>query len=117
MKPYPATLLNGITLIVMSAWAYLSAMNGSMTALIPMAFGLVFLLLAQGVKKENKLVAHIVAALTVLVILSLYMPFQGALERGDNIAIFRVLLMVATGVIATMAYIKSFVKARRTNAS
>lgn len=112
MKPYPATLLNAITLILMSAWAYFSMENGSTTALIPMVFGLIFLLLAPGVKKENKLISHIAVALTILVILSLYMPFKGALDRGDNLAVFRVLLMIATGVIATMAYIKSFRQAR-----
>ncbi len=113
MNPYVATLVNAITLIIMAAWGYLAAENGSTTALIPVFFGVVLLLLSSGVKKQNKVVSHIVVILTVLIILSLYMPFQGALERGDNVALVRVLLMIAAGVVAMMAYIKNFMANRK----
>nr|MBS0038552.1 hypothetical protein [Saprospiraceae bacterium] len=113
MNPYAATLVNGYTLIIMSLWGYLSAVNGSMTALIPMAFGVVLLLLSNGVRKGNKTISYLVVLVTLVIIFSLYMPFQGALERGNNTALFRVLLMVATGVIAVMAFVKAFVRARK----
>lgn len=113
MNPYIATLVNAITLILVASWDYLAAENGSTTALIPVFFGVVLLLLSSGVKKENKVVSHIVVILTLLVIISLYMPFKGALEIGDNIALIRVLLMIAAGVLAMMTYIKNFIANRK----
>jgi len=115
MNPYVATLVNAITLIIIATWGYLAAENGSTTALIPVFFGVVLLLLSSGIKKENKVVSHIVVILTILIIISLYMPFKGALERGDNIALIRVLLMIATGVVAMMSYIKNFIRNRKTS--
>jgi len=108
MKPYPATILNGFTLIILSAWGYFAAENGSFTALIPMAFGAVFLLLSNGIRNENRTILYILTVFSILVILSLYMPFQRSWETGNMAATIRILLMVGTGVIAAMAYIKSF---------
>lgn len=113
MNPFIATLIHAFTLIVLASWGYLSAETGSITALIPVFFGLILLLLSIGVKKRNKSSSYIVFILTILIIISLYMPFKGAFERGDNLALLRVLLMIATGVVVLMAFSKNFIKNRK----
>ena len=45
MKPYIANLVNALVLIVMGTWGYLSSENPSGTALIPVGFGIIFLLI------------------------------------------------------------------------
>ena len=113
MKPYQSNLLNAIVLIVMGLWGYLASETPSNTALIPVAFGVVFALVTPPFKKENKVVAHIVVLLTFLLIISLFMPLNGAIGRGDNVAIFRVGLMILTSVYAFYTFIKSFIDARK----
>ena len=61
MKTHQANLLNSITLILMPLWAYLTfegtvdKPEQSVTAFIPLFFGVVLLLCNGGVKKENKI--------------------------------------------------------------
>ena len=54
-----------------------------MTALIPVMFGVVLLLCNSGIKKENKLIAHLAVLATVICLLGLFMPLKGALDRGE----------------------------------
>ncbi|MEM9991142.1 MAG: hypothetical protein AAF738_05220 [Bacteroidota bacterium] len=113
MKPYQINLVNAIVLIAMSAWGYLGSETPSPTALIPAAFGVIFLLVTAPFKKENKAVAHIVVLLTLLLIFALAMPFKGAIGRGDTMAMTRVGLMLATSIVAMIIYVKSFIDARK----
>ncbi len=116
MKPYIANLLNAIVLIAVSLWGYFSVPEGqeaSFTALIPAAFGLVFLLCTPMMKKDNKVVAHIVVLLTFLLILSLAMPLKSQIGKGDTMGIIRVGLMMLTSIIAMITFIKSFIDARK----
>ena len=53
MEASKANLINSITLITIGGWGYFS--GSSMTALIPVMFGVVLLLCNNGIKKENKL--------------------------------------------------------------
>ncbi|TVR86901.1 MAG: hypothetical protein EA411_09235 [Saprospirales bacterium] len=108
MKPYPATIIAGFTLIVFSLWAWFSAENGSWTALLPVGFGGIFLILSNGIKNGNRKVLIALTAYSILVTLALYMPFQRAWEGGDNLATIRTLIMVGVCVVAVIAYIKSF---------
>lgn len=112
MNAYTATLLNGIVLIAMSGWAYLDS-GESVTALIPAFFGVAFLAMSPGVKKHNKVVAHIVAVLCLVVIIALIMPLMGTFERGSALGTVRVLAMMATSVLAMVMYVKSFIDARK----
>ena len=57
MEASKANLINSITLIAIGGWGYFS--GSSMTALIPVMFGVVLLLCNNGIKKENKLIAHL----------------------------------------------------------
>lgn len=113
MKPYIANIINAIVLIAMGSWGYLGSEDPSPTALIPVAFGIVFLAVTPLFKKDNKVVAHIVVLLTLVLIISLIMPLKGALGRDDSSAAIRVGLMIVTSVIAMFTYIKSFIDVRK----
>lgn len=108
-----ANLLNCFALIAMSAWAYLASDNPSLTALIPAAFGMALLICQQGVMRENKVIAHVAVLLTLVVLAALFMPLNGAIGRGDTLAIIRVGVMMLTSVIAMAAFVMSFIAARK----
>ena len=79
----------------MSVWGYLSSETPSVTALIPLFFGVGILLCYVGVKKENKAIAHISVLLTLIVLVALFMPLKGAFGREDSMAIFRIVITVS----------------------
>lgn len=112
MKAPAANLLNAATLLIMGLWGYLGSDTPSLTALIPAIAGVLLLLMYNGVKSENKVIAHIAVVLTLLMILALAMPLKGALGRGDTLAMVRIGVMMVTGVIAMIAFIGSFKAAR-----
>ncbi|MEM9362860.1 MAG: hypothetical protein AAGA43_09500 [Bacteroidota bacterium] len=113
MKAHTVSLINALVLIAFSLWGYLSSDTPSTTALIPAAIGVVLLLLNNGVKKENKVIAHIAVVLTLVVLIGLIKPFFGSLERGDTLAVIRVAIMILTTTIAMLAFIRSFREARK----
>ncbi|MEM9054506.1 MAG: hypothetical protein AAGB16_04195 [Pseudomonadota bacterium] len=113
MKAHIASLINALSLLAMSAWAYLGATEPSLTALIPAGFGMVLLLCYPGVRSENKIIAHIAVILTLLILVALIMPLRGALAREDLMAMIRVGLMMATTLFAFVFFIKSFIDARK----
>ncbi|MEL6719729.1 MAG: hypothetical protein AAFP82_13530, partial [Bacteroidota bacterium] len=95
MKPFQINLINGVVLIAMGLWGYFSAgEDASPTAFIPVAFGALFLLVTPLFKKENKVVAHIVVLLTLLLIFALFMPFKGRMEADDTLGMARVGIMI-----------------------
>ena len=113
MKAHQASLINAVVLIAMGLWAYFAAASAPKTAFVPVGFGVLLLALNSGVKKENKVVAHIAVALTTLVLLSLIMPLVGSINRGNNLAVVRVALMMASSAYAIVYFVKSFKEARR----
>jgi uncharacterized membrane protein len=113
MKPYIATIILSFILMAMSAWGYFGSSTPSTSALIPMAWGIMLLLCSYGVKKENKIVAHIAIFLVVLLALALFMPLKGAIGRGDMVALARVSIMEIALVSTLVVYIRSFIQARR----
>lgn len=119
MKPYQATILNATVLVVFGLWAYLNVAveSRSMTILIPVFFGIILALLVPMFKKENKVVAHAVAGLTLLISIALIMPLIGSIGREDGVAVFRVGVMMAASVFALTVYIKSFIAVRRARQS
>ncbi|MEM7291263.1 MAG: hypothetical protein AAF412_12990, partial [Pseudomonadota bacterium] len=86
MKAHTANLINGIALLAMPLWAYFSSVSPSLTALIPAAFGVCLIACHSGVKSENKVVAHIAVLLTLIAFIALFMPLNGAIGRGDQLA-------------------------------
>jgi len=117
MKPHVANITLAIILIALSAWGYLGSDTPSITALIPGFFGVIFLALSSPFKKENKVVAHIIVVLTLLLVISLFMPFRGAIGRSDTMASIRVGVMLGAGIIALVIYIRSFINARKQRVS
>lgn len=108
MKARSANVINSAVLILVSGWGYFAAAAPSITSLIPAAFGALFLFCHPGLKAENKLVAHIAALLTLLVFVALFMPFQPALERGDNAATVQVAVMLASSLVAIAFFCEEF---------
>lgn len=111
MTAHRASLINAAVLILCSLWAYV--VSGSMTALIPAAFGVGIAACYSGVKVENKLIAHIAVLLALIVLLALTVPLRGALSRGDGMALLRVALMAGSCIFAMVYFVKSFRDARR----
>ena len=111
MNAASASLSNGMILIAMGVWgAY--ATNWAPTSFIPVVFGVILLALNGGVRKQNKVIAHIAVALTLLVLIALFKPLMGALERS-GLATFRIILMQVSSLIAMIFFIKSFRDARK----
>lgn len=112
MKPYMANLINSIVLILLGLWSYFGSETPSMTALIPTFVGVVLLVMVKPMQKGNRVVAHIVVVLTLILLVALIKPLTGALNRESQIGIIRVVVMMATSLIAMIVFIKSFVDAR-----
>ena len=111
MKPHIANFINGIVLLIMGLWGYFTTQ--SPTALIAPVFGIIFLGLNNWLKKENKVVAHIIVVLTLLLIIALFKPLSGALNDGDTLGLIRVGIMMLTSVFAFSTFIRSFINARK----
>ncbi|MEM8570582.1 MAG: hypothetical protein AAGG56_06680 [Pseudomonadota bacterium] len=116
MKAHTASLINAVTLIVCTAWAYLAIPDIHFTAFIPGAIGLALIACYPGVKAENKIVAHIAVSLTALLLISLFIPLRSSFGYGEFGPIFRTLAMIGTTVFAMVYFIKSFRDARRARA-
>lgn len=116
LKPAFANLLNASVLIAMGFWGYLA--TSSPTAFIPVGFGVVLAACHLGVKKENKIVAHVAVLLTLLILVALLgMRLPKALALGEMAGIFRTVAMVVTSALALVAFIKSFIDARKNRAA
>jgi len=113
MKTYIASLSNAVILISFGLWGYLSSNTPSPTALIPVIIGIALLLLIKGIKNENKVLAHIAVVLTVLVFIGLLKPFIAALDKENQLALFRVSLMLFSSLISLIYFVKSFIQARK----
>ena len=111
MNASKANLINSIALIGFGLWGYFEVT--SPTALIPVGFGLILLLCYNGVKNQNKIIAHIAVLLTLLILFALLgMRLPKSLESG-GIGLFRVLFMCGTSLLAMIYFVKSFIEARR----
>ena len=107
------SLLNAVTLVVVGGLGFLLPEKASLTALIPVVAGVLIGACNPGLRKHDKVIAHVAVGLTLLILLGLVMPLRGAIGREDTAAIGRVLLMIVTCVAALFAMVKSFVDARR----
>lgn len=113
MKAHLASLIHAVALIGLGGYGYLSSDTPSVTALIPVVFGVLLLAMNNGVKKENKVIAHIAVLLTLLIIIGLVKPLMGAMSRGDSAAVARVATMLVLGVLAMVSFVRSFIAARK----
>lgn len=113
MKAYTVSLINAVTLIALGVWGYFASESPSPTAFIPAGLGIILLVLNGGLRKENKMIAHIAVLVTLITLAGLFMPLKGALGREDTMAIVRVSVMMLTTVAAIVAFVRSFIEARR----
>ena len=115
MNAYKGHILNSLTFLIMGSWGYFVTQAPS--ALAPILIGVVLLSLSQGVKSENKAMAHVAVIITILGLIGIAMkPLVGALSSDDIMKKIRVFSMVITSVIAIIFFVKSFIdagKARR----
>jgi len=113
MKPNVASLINAVLLISFGLWSYMSLESKPITALIPVFIGVILLALNPGVKKENKIVAHIAVLLTLLILIGLIKPLTGSIGRGNLLGIARVAVMLLSTAFALITFIRSFIAVRK----
>ena len=112
MNATKANFINSITLIIFGLWGYID--SNSMTALIPVGIGFTLGGFTNGIKKGNKLVAHLAVLVTLIILLALIgMRLPKSLDQG-GIGLIRVILMILTSSTALVYFIKSFINNRRT---
>lgn len=116
MKPYQANLVNAAVLILLGIWGYFETKAG--TAFIPIGFGVLFLLATAPFKNDNKVVAHIIVLLTLVLIVMLFAkPLRSAIDEDRQMAIIRIGIMILTGIFAMVVYIKNFIAVRNAEES
>ena len=115
MKAATANLLNAIVLIAAGLYGYfgIAASDGthSLTALIPAAFGILFLAMQKGVANHNKIISHVVVVLTLLLLVMCIMRFVKVQDWVDKKYVF--LACVISNAVALIAFIGSFIEARK----
>ena len=119
MKAPQANLLNAIVLIAAGIIGYffIPTATGAKapTALIPAAFGLLFLVLHKGVITSNKIIAHVVVVLTAVLLFICAKKFFSI--DGWEAKKYLFLVCVVSNVIALIAFIGSFIEARKNRAA
>lgn len=113
MKPHIASLLNAVTLIVLSVWGYFASGMASLSTLWPVLAGVALIACYGGVKAENKVIAHIAVSITLIVFLALLPPLFAALGGGSILSMMRPFIMLVTTGIAMVFFIRSFIDARK----
>lgn len=111
MKPHKISLIHAIALVALGSFGAMS--SESVTAWIPTVFGVLLLACNRGVKNENKVLAHVAVLLTLLIVIGLVKPLQGALGREDMAAAARVATMLGLSIVALATFVKSFMDARK----
>jgi protein-S-isoprenylcysteine O-methyltransferase Ste14 len=115
MKAAQANLLNAFVLLAAGLYGYFMILTPegtrAITALIPAAFGLIFLILQKGVAAENKIIAHVVVVLTLLLLIICTMRFLKIEDWGAKKYLF--LACIVSNTVALVAFIGSFIAARK----
>lgn len=115
MKASTANLLNALVLIAAGLYGYFLVLTPegakAPTALIPAAFGLLFLVMQKGVANSNKIISHVVVVLTLVLLIICTMRFLKVEEWSAKKYIF--LACVISNTVALIAFIGSFIEARK----
>lgn len=115
MKAASANLLNAIVLIAAGLYAYFVILTPegtrAPTALIPAAFGLLFLVFQKGVSNQNKIISHVAVVLTLLLLVICIMRFVKVEDWVAKKYVF--LVCVISNAVALTAFIGSFIEARK----
>jgi hypothetical protein len=115
MKATQANLLNAIVLLAAGLYGYFMILTPegtrAVTALIPAAFGLLFLVFQKGVATENKIISHVVVVLTLVLLIICTMRFLKIEDWGAKKYLF--LACIVSNIIAMIAFVGSFMAARK----
>ncbi len=111
MSASKANLINSISLIVFGLWGYID--SSSMTALIPVVIGFTLGAFNNGIKKGNKVIAHLAVLGTLIILIALIgMRLPKSIDQG-GIGLFRVIAMILTSATALIYFVKSFIDNRK----
>jgi hypothetical protein len=100
LKTYQINLLNGVVLIVIGLWAYLSTTTEMATALVPVAFGGLFLLTIPPFRAGNPLTANILTLLSGLLIIGLSLSLVRSLREQQGLPVLPVVIMLCSTSVA-----------------
>ncbi|KRO87926.1 MAG: hypothetical protein O3C01_07280 [Bacteroidetes bacterium] len=111
MNSSKANILNAICLIAIGLWGYIEVI--SPTALIPVGFGAALAFCIPGLKKDNKVMAHIAVLLTFAILIALVgMRLPKSIDQG-GLGLVRVLIMIGTSTLSMVYFVKSFIANRK----
>ena len=79
---------------------------------MPAAIGIGLLLCYQGVKKENKVIAHMAVILTVIAFVALFLKLPSILNVDDFARIARFIILEFSAALALIFFVKNFRDAR-----
>jgi hypothetical protein len=113
MKSHSASLINAIILILLGTWGYFASDNPSATSFIPVGIGIILLFFNGGIRTGNKIMGHIAAILTLLVLIGLLKPLIGSYQREDSMAIFRVGIMLLSTLFTLTIFFREFLQLRK----
>ena len=111
MKASKANLINSFSLIVFGVWGYID--SSSITSLIPVMIGGPLLICTTGIEKGNKIVSHLAVFATLIILVALIgMRLPKSIDQG-GVGLFRVIAMISTSLLAMVAFVRSFIKNRK----
>lgn len=100
-----ASAVHAYILIAFGVWDYYA--GGSMTAFIPVIFGVVILVMNNGVRYLDKAHTRIAIGATVLAIGVCIKPLLTQLSEGNTLGIFRIGAMLLSGVWALILFVRN----------
>ncbi|MBK7408574.1 MAG: hypothetical protein IPJ40_11250 [Saprospirales bacterium] len=112
MKPYQVNIINALVLLVIGLWGYVHPEAQRSFALIPVAFGALFLGTTPLFRNGNRIVAYLVSGLTLLLALALAGFLVEALNYHDPCNIFRFGIMALSSIGAAGVYLKTYLVQR-----
>ena len=111
MNSFKANIINSLSLIFIGLWGYFEVI--SPTALIPVVFGVILLLCANGLKKQNKLIAHIAVLITLVILIAMIVMRLPKSLDSAGVGLMRVVIMILTSIFSMVYFVKSFIANRK----
>ena len=124
MKPYKANHYFALLLVVLGIYGflayYIQYSEPTFTSLIPLMFGLVLWPMTPALKKDNSLIGHTAAMLTIIIMIASAVMltrsiFTGDFSFGRKELIFGLIIVAAFW--ALVIYMRYFLARRKDNAS
>ena len=111
LNPKKATLFSIATLVFISLMSYM--ITSSPTALIPFIFSILIGICYSLYDRNNKVFAHIILVLLLLVLVALFMPLNKRIDANDLWGIIRISTMQLACLYTIACFVKSFIEARK----